>query len=211
LPNGTFAFPTVQSSDFPDTNPLDGTMYIPPLAFVWSCLADGTPVRMADGSDKPIEEIERDEVVRGPDGSERTVDYTRIARHRGPALRLTTEAGEVVMSPNHLVLTPDGVRFAEELAAGDEVVGESGPMRITDTCEEEFDGLLCNLALSAPGEPPDPDRNCYLASGIAVGDYELQTEREFNRRLTKEAVLARLAPEYHQDYLNHLEEQAAVS
>jgi hypothetical protein len=208
LQGNVWGYATVQSYDTPDVNPLDGTTKILPLSFVYSCLAAGTPVRMADGSEKPIELIERDDAVRGADGSVRTVAFTRITRHRGPVLRLTTDAGELVLSRNHPVLTPGGPRLAEELALGDEVTGESGTATVTRVCEESFDGRLCNLSTTPPGEQPDLVDN-FIANGVAVGGYELQTQREYDRRLSKEAVLARLGPEYHQDYLNFLEEAAA--
>ncbi|MFL6162628.1 MAG: hypothetical protein ACJ74U_10385 [Jatrophihabitantaceae bacterium] len=201
---------TVQCSDDPDHNDLDGSLKISPLQFLYSCLAAGTPIRMADGSQTAIEDLVRGDLVAGPDGAVREVRSTVIARHRGKALRLTYDGGTVVLSHNHPVMTPRGMKKAEWLAPGDEVHTVGGVSKIGEVLIIDFDERLCNASLSAPGAPvPEPTRNTMYAAGLEVGDYEVQLSTLRDERRDPTAILAELDPRYHQDYRNYLAEQAA--
>lgn len=204
---------TVQSSDQKDPDPMDGTKNIPPLQFVYSCLAEGTLILMADGSRKAIENVQRGELIKAGDGTEREVACSYLGYYTGKVLEIT--AGEsIVLSHNHVVAKAGGEHcFASELQAGDTVNSPEGPVEVTSVREVDFDGALCNLSLSEPGAPVDPSRNSMFAgpSGIEVCDYEVQGVWESRGRTSKEAVLAALEPEYHPDYLNYLAEEEAAS
>lgn len=210
----TYGFINIESSFEEEDNPTDGKTLIMPLKFVYSCLALGTPILMADGSWKPFEEVERGEMVRVGDGSERKVTTSRVGRYRGKMLKLGLGETEMVLSRNHLVAREDGTNCpADELKVGDRLKSMDGSVELTGLKEIDFDGHIGNISLTEPEEPTDPARNMLFAGkpgGIQVGDYELQTEMEYRRTRGKEAVLASLDPAYHQDYLNYLEEQAAA-
>ncbi len=86
------------------------------------CLAEGTRVTMADGTEKPIEHVRAGELVRSGSGSGRfrPAEVTRV--HRAPpgeALRITTASGRVIVS------TPEHVHFAGYRA------GHTPPMFMT--------------------------------------------------------------------------------
>jgi hypothetical protein len=200
----------VQSPLSPDSDPLDGTTNIPPLQFLWSCLAAGTRVLLADGSWLPIEEVARGTVVRRADGSEAAIESTTQFRHVGDVLRLRIDRDqELVLSHNHLVATPEGLRPAGELAVGATVnVVGGGTATLVAADVEAFDGLLCNLSLSAPEVEPDA-ADTILAAGIEVGDYELQVSYEATWRTDPERILAQLEPQYHDDYRAYLSEISA--
>lgn len=210
-----FGVANIESSFAEDKNPTDGTTLIEPLRFVWSCLAEGTPILMADGSRKPVELVDAGEMVRAGDGSDRKVVSTTLSEHRGTLLKLTAGYTELLVSRNHVVAKEDGSQaFAEDLEVGDTLRSVDGPVELTGVEEVEHDGRIGNLSLSEPGAAVDPGANSMFAgegAGIEVGDFELQTDWEFRRSATKEAVLANLEPDLRQDYLNHLEEQAAVN
>lgn len=204
------AIVTVQSSDDPDRDPLDGTRNIPRLQFLWSCLAAGTPVRLADGSQLPIEDVERGTVVACGDGEAREVFQTTAFHHVGDALRVATDGGhELLLSHNHPVATPDGLRQAHELEVGGTVNVAGGTAAVTSLTTEPFDGLLCNLSVSAPESETDPAASTVYAAGVEVGDYETQIDYDNAWRTDPERILALLEPRYHPDYRNLLAERSA--
>ena len=208
-----FGVINIESSFEEDKNPSDGTTLIEPLRFVWSCLAEGTPILMADGSRKPVELVDAGELVRAGDGRERKVVSTTLSEHHGTLLKLTAGGAELLVSRNHVVTKGDGEQaFAEDLKVGEALRSADGPVELTGVEEVDHEGRIGNLSLSEPGAPVDPAANSMFAGegGIEVGDFELQTDWEFRRSATKEAVLANLEPDLRQDYLNYLEEQAAA-
>lgn len=203
---------TVQCSDQPDKNPLDGSLKIEPLQFLYSCLAADTPILMADGSQKAIENLVRGDRVAGPDGAVREVQSTVIARFRGKALGLSFDGGRLVLSHNHPIWTPSGMKKAEWLEVGDEVCTVDGVGKVHQSELFDFDGRLCNASLSAPGVPvADPERNTMYAAGLEVGDYEVQLSTLRDERRNTEVILAELDTRYHEDYRNYLAEQEAAT
>jgi hypothetical protein len=207
----TFGIINVESSLKEEENPTDGTRLILPLRFVYSCLAQGTPILLANGERKPFELVERGEMVRAGDGGERQVASNRIGRYVGKMVKLAAGETEIVLSRNHVVTKGDGQQcFAGDLRVGDTVGSAEGPVELTVAEEIDFDGFIGNLSLSEPGEPVDPARNSMIAGepgGITVCDYEVQADWEARQSLGKEAVLENLDPALHQDYLNYLSEQ----
>ena len=130
--------------------------------------------------------------------------------YRGDVLRVATDAGqEATMSPNHLVITPDGPRQARELEAGAQVRVEDGTAQVAEISPEPYDGKLWNLSLSGPDDKPDPGVNSVYAGGLMVGDYELQETYDHAWRTDPDRVRALLGPDYEIDYSNYLDEIAA--
>jgi hypothetical protein len=200
------AVATIQSATGADSDPLDGTTTIPTLQFLWSCLAAGTPVLLADGTTIAIEQVERGTVVRCGDGAEREVVQTTQFHHGGEVLRLRTDGGhELLLSHNHPVITPDGPRRAHELEIGATVAVENGTATVTSRDSEPFEGLLCNLSLSAGGDP-DPAASSFLAAGVEVGDYELQVAYDASWRTDPTRIRNLLERRYHGDFEQFLSE-----
>lgn len=204
------AIVTVQSSDDPSQDPLDGTTNIAPLQFLWSCLAAGTPIQLADGSSLPIEDVVRGTVVACGDGEAREVFQTTAFHHVGDALRITTDGGhELLLSHNHPVATPEGLRQAQELTEGATVNVAGGTAVVRSLVTEPFDGLLCNLSLSEPESETDAAASTVFAAGVEVGDYETQIDYDSSWRTDPERILALLEPRYHPDVHNYLAERTA--
>jgi hypothetical protein len=200
------AVATIQSATGADSDPLDGTKTIPTLQFLWSCLAAGTPVLLGDGSSTPIEQVVRGTVVRCGDGVDREVVQTTQFHHGGEVLRLRTDGGhELVLSHNHPVATPDGARRAHDLEVGSVVAVEHGTATVTSVESEPFEGLLCNLSLSADGDP-DPAASTFLAAGVEVGDYELQVAYDSSWRTDPTRIRDLLERRYHGDFEQFLSE-----
>lgn len=67
------------------------------------CLGKGTPVMMADGSIRPVEDISQGDLLAGPDGAVRTV--LSISRGRSPLYRVTQKGGmSYVCNDAHLLV-----------------------------------------------------------------------------------------------------------
>ncbi len=202
LANNETAFAAVQSKMTPDEDALDGNLNIMPIEFIWHCLAEGTPVTMADGSTRPIEDIVAgDQVLNGETGNASTVEWTNRGLHAGAAYRLETD-GEtsLTLSANHIVFTPDGPRRADEVSAGDTVLTPDGSQRIR-SCSvcEDFDGVMCNLATRAfDTDPAAPVAN-FVAAGLIVGDVNSQRAIKQARRRDIDWVKARTDPMFHPD------------
>jgi hypothetical protein len=199
------AVATILSSKKKDSDPMDGTTTILPIEFVFHCIAADSEITLADGSTEAIQKLTTEHSVRDSNGEARPVVSTVIGNHDGPVLRLTVDSErELLLSHNHLVITPEGPIPARELAVGDVVCVDGGTAPLAGIAEEQYTGLLCNASLSVSGEPTDPGRNALLANGILVGDYELQVQTYRARREDSEWVLAQLDPMYHEDYRNHM-------
>jgi hypothetical protein len=202
------AIAQIMSSSQGDVDALDGLATIPPIQFVFHCLAEGTAITLADGTTKAIEALTAEDLVRRPDGDAPVVS-TMLGNHAGEVVRLRAGDRELVLSHGHLVLTPNGVVPAYELSPGDEVVLEDGPATLDEAGVEAFDGLLANASLSAPDEPADPARNVMIANGFVVGDYELQVQDARARRDDPERILSTLDPVFHEDFRRHHTPSAA--
>lgn len=96
----------------------------PNHARAW-CFAAGTPVLMADGSERPIENIRPGEVVTTRYGPRRVLASGRSAN---PNSRLTIEFGEtrLTCTDDHPILTARGWLAAGALREGDELWSVSG-------------------------------------------------------------------------------------
>ena len=203
------ALATVYSSNESNV-PMDGATPIPEIEFVFHCIAAGTQIALADGSTAAIEDLTTMHALRGPDGGSRHVFSTVVGNHRGTVVKLTVDADrELLLSHNHLVLTPEGPRPAGDLAAGEEVCVEGGSASLAVVEEVDYEGLLCNASLCPSNQVADPERNTMLANGIQVGDYEMQRQRQRFEREDPEHILARLDEMYHPDFRNYLAEKEA--
>lgn len=94
--------------------------YFPPNG--WNCFEAGTPVLMADGKWKNIEDICRGELVIGGSGKAQLVTGTHIKPFDGEAVRIFTERGTATCTPNHRFLTSEGWVTAGDLKTGDILV-----------------------------------------------------------------------------------------
>lgn len=208
LQGGTIGTAIIQSSDTADDDPLDGVTNIKPMQFVYHCLAEGTLITLADGSTTEVENLTTEHEVRAGDGRSLRVRSTNVARHRGPVVRLETDGGHsLVLSHNHVVMTPDGPRKAGELSAGGAVVVDGGSAALTAAETEAFDGLLCNASLSEPNQPAEAAQNTMFANGVQVCDFEVQVQTDREARTDPDRVRAAIDPIFLPDYENFLAER----
>ncbi len=193
---------------------MDGMTEIDPIMFVWHCLGAGTQVRLADQEGlKAIEECnDSDVVMTNLDGGKMEVSATQRGHHRGRLLEITTDQGQsLIITNNHVVMTPRGGFMAQELNQGDEVLTENGTAVLSQIQEiEHYDGMLHNLTLGDYVRPEDNDGtlNTFFANGIQVGDMNAQELLKYKRRNDIEWVKAQVGEFWAKDVESYFAERS---
>ena len=185
-----------------------GVYIVPSINIQQGCFAEGTKIRMADGSMRAIETFtgDHDENIKGPSG-ERLVLGTSTGIEPFPMIRLKTSDGDdLLVTRTHPIATPKGVVMARDLKTGDRVRTEKGIVTLSSVSEEKYSGKVYNLRL---GDEKDAGqkRNMLYANGILSGDSSMQNyyEKLDAEKLKKDPkyVEQRLAPEWEEDYRNY--------
>lgn len=93
---------------------------VPPQVIV-ECLAAGSGIRMADGSERAIEQVVAGDLVLAYDATSATALPARVTRAvvRRDARQLIVINGSLSATTNHVFQTSQGARRAEELRMGD--------------------------------------------------------------------------------------------
>lgn len=155
---------------------------IPSLKLLWGCLAKGSRILMANGIEKPIEQIEIGESVQ--------VNYTNMAarvtncwcgqEHQPLVLAETADKRQLKATANHPVITSNGIVPIGELQVGDWLIDGSGePCEIQRISQIHVEKVY-NLTLE-----PVSDAQIYvdgypvkgmtmICDGFIVGDNEMQ-------------------------------------
>lgn len=195
----------VQSTEVADETPEDGINYIKPLVFLWHCLAEGTLITLADGSQLPIEAIDNSNIVRVNQEGEvaKVVATSRAPARGGEVLHIKTADGqELILSKDHIVVTSEGPLKALQLIVGNSVLTLNGTTTITFISVSAYQGTLFNLHLA---EESSENALTMFANGILVGDHIMQINHHKNAIKNKDYVMKHHLPEeWHVDYLSSL-------
>lgn len=190
---------------------------LPLMKLGYSCLATGTLITMADGSQQAIESIGKGDLVRGALASNphltetmKVVDVS-VGIEAIKMYRIKGSHGtNLLMTETHPVSTVNkGIVWAKELVAGDQILTEEGSVLVTKVETESYKDKIYNLRL-APNEGSKftEARNfAMFANGVAVGDLGTQDEfnyKDQNIRLSPEEILQKLPEKWKTDYLNSL-------
>ena len=199
LSDGSLTSVYVQSSDSPDSDPLDGTLNIMPIDFIWHCLAQSTLVIMADGTKKPIEDIiAGDKVQINNQGGMAVVEWTNKGTHKGNVFIIKTENGnEIITSHNHVFITAKGPSPASELKVGDILQTLTRGSKIISIIKSEYNGLMYNIATTNYQDPKNFDGKIgtFYANEFEVGD--INAQRAFKQLLLNDIEwVKKQVPEY---------------
>lgn len=206
--NDTPQVASVTSSppDQPDVN----AVQIPQMEIISGCLAAGSLIELADGTLQTIESFEAEgELVRTGSGGVLTVAGNTVGREPIPMVDVTDDRGHrLLLTQDHPVITVRrGVRLARELAVGDQIVTVEGDATLASVERVAYEGEVYNLLLGAAGEHRTKGSTTMYANGILVGDARMQKVFGDEFRQRKENVLDWLPEEWHEDYLNSLEDR----
>ncbi|HZH13315.1 MAG TPA: Hint domain-containing protein [Archangium sp.] len=192
------------------TRPLIRSRFHPISNLDWrnACLAEGTRVTKADGSQVPVEQVKvGDKLLANGQGQALTVTTVSRGGERKPIVKLRDAlGGEVMVTQTHPMVTATrGVVQAGELKVGDSLLTRNGAAKLVGVERVPFSGEVFNFALGTPEElaVAAPESNTLYANGYLVGDSHMQTTLEKQRTLDSREVLSRLNSAWHQDFLLH--------
>ncbi len=183
--DGTYGSAIVQSVEGgTDDDPLDGVLNIDPISFIYHCLAEGTKVTMANGTQKPIEEIVAgEEVLTGENSEAALVEFTNKGAHFGAAILIKSADGnKIIASREHVFISPEGIKHACDLRRGDVLLMENKQSQITDvTTLPDYEGIFYNLGLKSKTNNAGRIET-FVANRFVVGDIMAQRKQtEINR------------------------------
>ncbi|GLO12420.1 hypothetical protein PPUJ20028_10010 [Pseudomonas putida] len=182
-----------------------GVNIIPPLYIMQGCLAAGTEITLADGSQRPVEAFtgKGGESVKSADGKTSEVRGTTQGNEIHPMIRVRTDAGQnVLVTRTHPMILANGLPVqARYLRVGDELTSIDGKARVTELTLEQYSGKVHNLLTQ-----PYPTSGTYYAGGLLTGDANMQqslasvSERKALR--SRAEIRAALPKEWLQDFDN---------
>jgi intein/homing endonuclease len=190
-----------------------GRYPLPEVDILDGCLAKGTRIRLADGTEREVESFsgggkENVRSGRSPVGSGRRV----LGNTRGvepiPVVRIEDGDGRsLLLTEKHPVVTQDGVVAARDLEVGDVVLTEAGPRELVMVGRQRYDDEIFNLKLDGSEDEVTAGETTMYANGFLVGDARLQrhlSRQAMERRTERSAaeILEQLPPAWHRDFLN---------
>lgn len=138
------------------------------LNLLWGCVAKGTLVRMADGFDRPIENLRVGDLLMDTQGFVRIINIIKGIENTMWAVR--TESGlELRCSEGHPILTDRGMVAIEKLRGDMKLIDAEGmPQAIVGIWKESYGGEVYNLVTSFE------DYDEFIANGLVVGGQAAQ-------------------------------------
>ncbi|MBN1695889.1 MAG: hypothetical protein JW881_00125 [Spirochaetales bacterium] len=188
------------------TIPLEDLFTMPKMQFVWSCVAAGTPIKMADGSEKAIETIKEGDYVMSENGLTLPVYGITTGTEHIPMYRLIDADGRnVLITQGHPVLMGDNtIKLVRNIEPGDYIRTENGTSIVEKVSTEMYEGVIYNLTLGYLPDITRPDHNGYamIAGGILIGDEKMQRVEMSRADKPKGPVLSRIPERWRYDYLH---------
>lgn len=178
---------------------------VKPVDYKKVCMAEGTRVTRADGKSVPVERVKPGEkLLANGQGLALTVTTVHRGGERNPLVKLRDEQGrEVRVTDTHpLVTAARGVVQAGELKVGDAVLTRTGARKLVAVERVPYEGLVYNFSLGTSEELAHlgPEARTLYADGFLVGDSQMQTELEKQKRVDARAVVERLHGAWHEDF-----------
>ncbi len=140
---------------------------ISPICFLWGCIAEGSKVRMADGSEKQIEEIKVGEKVLTAEGNTAVVMDVLEGTEKYMHLFQVQNGCLIMVSAQHPLMTQEGWKAACDITKEDSLLLENHTLSKIVTKEEiAYYGKVYNLVLDGAED--------FIAEGLVVGDNNRQ-------------------------------------
>nr|QKW93779.1 HintN domain-containing protein [Vitiosangium cumulatum] len=181
------------------------TKEVKPVDYKRVCMAEGTRVARADGKEVKVEQVKvGDKLLANGRGLALTVTTVHRGGESKPLVKLRDDHGdEVRVTETHPMVTAKrGVVQAGELKPGEAVLTRFGARKLVAVERVPYDGRVYNFSLGTPEELANlgPEARTLYANGFLVGDSQMQTELEKQKRMDTREVLARLNGAWHEDF-----------
>lgn len=164
LGSSTLPVPIVISSrDYEHSDP--SFHKIKKLYIEWGCFAQGTKIRMSDGSLKQIQDIKAGEQIKTENGSAAVTEVI-TGTEQDMVFIKTTKGNEIKVTKDHPVLTGQGFKAADALNAGDILKMEYGDDMIAELHYVTYGGNVFSIRIDSQ-EP-------VIAEGFYMGDFGCQ-------------------------------------
>lgn len=178
---------------------------VKPVDYKRVCMAEGTRVTRADGKPVTVEQVKvGDKLLANGKGLALTVTTVHRGGESKPLVRLRDESGhEVRVTETHpMVSAARGVVQAGELKTGEAVLTRAGARKLVSVERVPYEGRVFNFSLGTSEElaGQGPEAHTMFANGFLVGDSQMQTELEKQKRVDSRQVLARLNGAWHEDF-----------
>jgi len=147
------------------------------LHILWGCLAKGTRILMADGSERPIETIGKGDSVRmDAKGGIAVVTQCIEGSEKTSMVHFRTLNGlDLECSKEHPIVTDKGIMKASEVTGDCRLTDENGGKPELTGIWDVPGGEVYNLELIPKGEKSPREGGCtFFAGGILVGDNNMQ-------------------------------------
>jgi hypothetical protein len=219
LEGGGVAPPFYVCSENTPGEPSINCTIIPNMYYWWHCLEKGTLVTLANGKQKPIEEInETHRVKTGKKGKSLAVYATVLGKHtsnpakgdRAEIYQLTTANGKKIKATeNHVVfMTATKCRLISHLVPGDPIMTDAGPSTVKTLKAVAGNNMFYGLALGNAEEKTQndfPHNNAsYYAGGILSGDQQAMRHHARAAHHDLSYILPYIKPALHTDYTSAL-------
>lgn len=191
-----------------------------PIQFWWHCLAAGTQVTMADGSQQNIEALNNSHrVISGSHGGTLGVEATALGHHKASAdrvglqgiYRLRTQDGkELIATGAHPIMTPTGALMACHLNVGDAVLVTGGVSSVASCEPIDYSGMFYDLKLGNAEDRAKMGQHpvcTYHANGILVGDHLAMNAQADRQRYDLDFILPRIGADFRTDYANAVKDR----
>jgi hypothetical protein len=141
------------------------------------CFEANTKIRMGDGSEKPIRQLKDNDLVWNPI-RQKAMAIRRVTPgpEELPLWSIETASGTVRVTAKHPFLTPSGIRPADELKAGDRILGTKGEELIRSAVVDRSAPAEWVWNFEIATDSKDPADHAILADGVVTGDLYLQEQ-----------------------------------
>ncbi len=144
-------------------------VFIPPIKIRWGCFAADTLILMADGTEKMICEIKKDDMVSTPTGSKPVLELY-YGTEKSLVCIEATNGKKLLVTKDHPVLSGRGAIRAMHLTSDDELLcSDNTPFNISAIYEIDYEEEQEVYNLEVEG-------GIVYANGFLAGEFETQND-----------------------------------
>lgn len=135
------------------------------LEIQWGCFAKDTRIKMADGSLKQIQNINKGDRVKTENGDAAVTEIISGTERNMIAIG-TSKGNRIMVTKDHPMLTESGWKTAEELNAADILMMEYGKDTIEELYPKEYNDKIFSIRIDT--------QEAIIAEGFYTGDFNRQ-------------------------------------